>query len=297
MRTEPDCLVCFLQQALATARLAGADEAGQERVLAEIGRLMSEVDRSLSPPENAVAVYARIAEITGVRDPFAEAKRSSNQFALGLREDIRARIRGAADPLYAALRYAIAANVIDYGTQRPFDALHALETCLEVPPALDQYEKFRAAVFGGAGRQVLYLADNCGEIVFDGLLIEQLQQRGCRVTVAVRGEAILNDATLDDTMACGLDSLCPVIGNGSGCPGTPLARCGEEFVRALARADFIISKGQGNYETLSSAPVPVFFLLTVKCPVVARRITAEQGLPMGRLTGRGEMILMQGEEE
>ncbi len=293
MRTELDCLDCFRRQALATARLAGADEALQARVVAEIDRLLPLLDRAVSPPENAVAVYGKIAEITGVRDPFAEVKQASTRFALDLQDEVHARINAAGDPLYAAVRYAIAANIIDYGTQRPFDALHALRTCLDQPLALEVYGRFRAAVTRTAGVRVLYLADNCGEIVFDGLLVEQLQKLGCRVTLAVRGEAILNDATIQDARACGLATRWPVIGNGTGCPGTPLAACSEEFRQAFARAEVIVSKGQGNYETLSAAAAPIFFLLTVKCPVVARRITVEQGLDPARITGRGEMILMQ----
>jgi hypothetical protein len=293
VRTELDCLDCFRQQALATARLAGADEAALARVVTEIGRLLPLLDRTSSPPENAVAVYGKVAEITGVADPFAEVKARSTRFALDLQDEIRAGISTAADPLYAAVRYAIAANIIDYGTQRPFDALRALRTCLDQPLVLDAYDRFRAAVNRSAGVNVLYLADNCGEIVFDGLLAEQLQAVGCQVTMAVRGKAILNDATLPDAKVCGLDTRWPVITNGTGCPGTPLAACSGVFRQAFARAEVIVSKGQGNYETLSAAACPVFFLLTVKCPVVARRLTVEQGLDPARISGRGEMILMQ----
>lgn len=293
MRTELDCLDCFRQQALATSRLAGTDEETQARVLTEIDRLLPELDLTISPPENAVAVYGKIAVITKVRDPFAEVKAGSTRFALDLQDEVRARICAAGDPLYMAVRYAIAANIIDYGTQRAFDALHALQTCLDQHLAMDAYDRFRTAVTGSAGKRVLYLADNCGELVFDGLLIEQLQRLGCEVTLAVRGEAILNDATLQDAIACGLDTRCPVIGNGTGCPGTPLSGCSDEFRQAFAQAEVIVSKGQGNYETLSSAAAPLFFLLTVKCPVVARRIGAEHGLAPGRITGQGEMILIQ----
>ena len=293
MRTELDCLDCFRKQALATSRLAGADEEMQARVLTEIDRLLPELDLTISPPENAVAVYGTIAEITGVQDPFAEVKAGSTRFALALQDEVRARVSAAGDSLYTAVRFAIAANIIDYGTQRSFDALHVLQACLDLPLALDEYCRFRAAVTGSAGVRVLYLADNCGEIVFDGLLIEQLQRLGCEVTLAVRGEAILNDATLEDAGASGLADRCPVISNGTGCPGTPLAGCSEEFRHAFARAEVIVSKGQGNYETLSAAAAPVFFLLTVKCPVVARQISTEHGLELGRITGRGEMILMQ----
>jgi uncharacterized protein with ATP-grasp and redox domains len=293
VRTELDCLGCFLRQALSTARLAGADEEVQARVLAEVERLLPLLDRAVTPPENAVAVYGKIAEITGVRDPFAEIKAQSTRFALGLQAEVRARISAAGDPLYAAVRYGIAANIIDYGIPRVFDALHVLQTCLDQPLALDEYDRFRAAITGSVGVRILYLADNCGEIVFDGLLVEQLQKLGCAVTLAVRGEAILNDATLEDAGTSGLADRCPVITNGTGCPGTPLAGCSEEFRSAFARAEVIVSKGQGNYETLSAAAGPIFFLLTVKCPVVARRISMEHGLAPGRLTGRGEMILIE----
>ena len=284
MRTEHDCLDCFRKQALATSRLAGADEKTQARVLTEVGRLLPLLDLTTSPPENAVAVYGKIAEITGVRDPFAEVKAGSTRFALDLRDEVRARISAAEDSLYTAVRCAIAANIIDYGTQQPFDALHVLRACMDRPLALDEYSRFRGAVTGSAGVRVLYLADNCGEIVFDGLLVEQLQKLGCEVTLAVRGEVILNDATLADAGASGLADLCPVISNGTGCPGTPLAGCSEEFRQAFARAGVIVSKGQGNYETLSAAAAPLFFLLTVKCPVVARQISAEQNIPQGVLT-------------
>ncbi|MHB8808539.1 MAG: damage-control phosphatase ARMT1 family protein [Desulfobulbaceae bacterium] len=293
MRTELACLDCFRKQALATSRLAGADEKTQARVLTAIDQLLGELDLTLSPPENAVAVYGKIAEITGVRDPFAEVKAESTRFALDLQDEVRARICAAEDSLSTAVRYAIAANIIDYGTQRSFDVLRILRACLDKPLVLDEYSRFRGAVTGSAGVRVLYLADNCGEIVFDGLLIEQLQNLGCDVTLAVRGEAILNDATLADVGACGLADRCPVISNGTGCPGTPLAGCSEEFRQAFARAEVIVSKGQGNYETLSTAAERVFFLLTVKCPAVARQISVKHNIPQGVLTGRGEMILME----
>jgi len=296
VRTGHECLACFRQQALNTAEMAGADEAVRARVVAGIERLLPELDSNLSPPENAVAVYARIAEITGVADPFAGVKAASSRFALELRDEVRARIEASPDPLYAAARYAIAANIIDYGTRRKFDALHALRTCLDRPLVLDEYDRFRAAVAGAAGREVLYLADNCGELVFDGLFCEQLLKLGCRVTLAVRGMTILNDATLPDVRACGLDEHWPVMSNGTGCPGTPLASCSEEFRRAFARAGMIVSKGQGNFETLADTAGPIFFLLTVKCPVVARRIGGECGLGPDRLAGRGEMILIKGKE-
>ncbi len=123
-----------------------------------------------------------------------------------------------------------------------------------------------------AGR-ILYLADNAGEIVFDRLLVEALAPQ--RVTLAVRGTPVLNDATAADARAVGLTEICEVIDNGSDAPGTVLEDCSREFRQRFSTADLIIAKGQGNFETLSEAPGNIFFLFKVKCPVIATRT----GLP------------------
>ncbi|MCI5191354.1 MAG: DUF89 family protein, partial [Candidatus Electrothrix sp. AS4_5] len=141
--------------------------------------------------------------------------------------------------------------------------------------------------------RVLYLCDNCGEIVFDGLLIKQLNRLGCQVTAAVRESPIINDATLQDAQFCGLDTMCTVISNGTGCPGTPLASCSTEFKQCFQEADLIISKGMGNFESLSEVSAPIFFLFTVKCSRVADHLTKIQDFAPGFLQGTGEMVLLR----
>ncbi len=121
-------------------------------------------------------------------------------------------------------------------------------------------------ILSRAGR-ILYLTDNTGEIVVDRLLIEQLPAG--RVTVAVRGGPVLNDATLADIPAAGLDQIAEIIDNGSDIPGTSLDDCSPAFRDSFNSADAIIAKGQGNFETLRAASVDIFFLLKIKCPVVA----------------------------
>lgn len=291
MRTNLECLVCFMHQALATARLGSRDPAVQRRVMDEVGRLLSTLNFDLSPPENAVGIYRLIAEITGVRDPYADLKKRSNEFALGLRDAARQQIESATNPLYTALRFAVAGNIIDYGAGHDFDAAATMASCLEQKPLVDDFDVLSRDL--ERGLNILYLADNNGEIVFDGLLIEQLQACGSKVTLAVRGDIILNDVTVRDAKECGLDRLCPVITNGTGCPGTPLDSCSPEFKKRFAGADLIVSKGQGNFETLSEVAAPIYFLLTVKCSLVARYIAETKGLAPGLLTGGGEMILMQ----
>jgi len=270
MQTRPECLVCFMRQALATARRCTPDPAVHHRVILETGRILDRFDMRLSPPENAVLLYQTIAGITGVPDPFLEAKKFSNDFALSLRDRIEESIHRADDPLHMALRYAACANIIDYAAQHDFDPVQALERCYESPFVHDDYPLLRKRL--RTGSRVLILTDNCGEIVFDGLLAEQIENLGARVTLAVRGRAIINDATLDDARACGLTNRYPVIDNGTGCPGTPLAHCSDRFRRSFFRADLIVSKGMGNFETLSAEEAPLFFLFTVKCDRVARHL-------------------------
>jgi uncharacterized protein with ATP-grasp and redox domains len=179
-----------------------------------------------------------------------------------------------------AVRLAIAGNVIDLGVKSHLDEAQiraAIEDCLTDPLEGD-IDRFAQAVAGAT--RILYLTDNAGEIVLDRLLIERLPRD--KVTVAVKGAPVINDATRADAEIAGITSLVNVIDNGSDAPGTILEDCNGVFRRHFAQADLIIAKGQGNYETLREASAPLYFLLRVKCPVLARDL----GCPVGRLVLR-----------
>lgn len=292
MRTTLDCLVCFMQQARSTGLLTTDNPAHQRQLLDAAGCFIEQVDEQLSPPENAASLYRTFAGVLGTDDPFARIKQESTAFALSLKEELKQRICAADDPLRAAIRVAIGGNIIDYGALHSFDAAVTMQECFAQKFVVDDYPALLVAL-NESETEVLYLCDNCGETVFDGLLIEQLQERGCRVTTAVRESPIINDATLDDARAAGLDKLCPVISSGSNSPGTPLVRCNAGFRERFCSADLIISKGMGNFETLSEEPAPIYFLFTVKCTQVARHLTERQRLAPDTLTGAGEMVLLR----
>lgn len=293
MRTNLDCLVCFMRQALATARLSTGDRKVQRKVVDRVGRMLAHVPLEKSPPENAVALYRLIAELSGNPDPFVRLKKQSNELALSMRDLLEEKIASAGDPLRAAVKFAVCGNVIDYAAQHHFDAATAMSDCEQHSFVLDDYANLQARLEEARSAKVLYLADNCGEIVFDGLLIRELQRLGCEVTLAVRGKPIINDATLADAQACGLTTLCRVIDNGVGCPGTPLAECSDSFRQAFSEADIILSKGMGNFETLSEVSAPLFFLFMVKCGRVASHLQEITGCGDSEIRGAGEMILMQ----
>ncbi len=285
MRTVLDCLPCLTRQALEAAAAAGADEESRAVILREALNELAGADFAAPPPHLSRRIHRLVRRHTGDGDPYADIKRRSNAAALAALPDLRRLVETHDDPFSAAVRLSIAANVLDVGrgVARLDDrvggggpagarVVDAVAGSL-VDPLEGDVEEFRRAV--SEARRILFLTDNCGEIVVDRLLLEQLPDG--RVTVAVRGRPVLNDATRDDALAAGLDELAPVVDNGSDVPGTVLADCSAEFRHAFAAADLVIAKGQGNYETLSDADADVFFLFRVKCALVADHA----GLPKG----------------
>lgn len=275
MKTYFECIPCLLRQTLEAARLTTDDETIHEQVLRKVLRAVSEMNLRESPPLMAQHIHRLIRQMTGDNDPYRDIKDRFNHFALELYPELKEGIEWSSKPLNTAIRLAIAGNIIDSGVNHYIDETqvhNAIEHALTAPLAGDP-EEFREAV--SEAKDILYLADNAGEIVFDRLLIEQMPLK--KVTLAVKGSPVINDACLVDAQATGIADLVEVIDNGSDAPGTILAECSEGFKRRFENADLIIAKGQGNYETLSDVKKDIFFVLKVKCPVIAKHIGCEVG--------------------
>jgi uncharacterized protein with ATP-grasp and redox domains len=274
MHIQLDCLPCFLRQALDAARQATNDEELHQAVTSRVCRALSLIDARRPPPAMAQQVH-RIIRATIGDDPYSAVKDRMNRLGLKLLRRLRPEVQAAGDPFEAAARIAVSGNCIDFGARSPVPVSHLVrfvESALEMP-LYGSATALREAV--RRARDILYLADNAGEIALDRLLIEQMP-RGT-VTVAVRGRAVINDATLHDAGVVGLAKRAKLIDNGSDAPGTLLPDCSPEFRAAFARADLIIAKGQGNYESLAGTPGrPIWFLFVPKCPLVARHVGAPQ---------------------
>lgn len=213
-----------------------------------------------------------VRQLTGNNDPYAAVKAESTREALRLYPRLRALAADDGDRLERAVRIAIAGNVIDFATGADFDIEEGLERVLRQPFAINDIVALREAL--SEARSLLYLGDNAGETVFDRVLIEALE---LPVTYAAKGGPILNDATVEDALVAGLNEVAEVVSTGSDAPGTILSGCSAEFRGVYERAELIIAKGQTNYETLSEEGERLFFLLKVKCPVIARDIGAAVG--------------------
>ncbi|TFH40714.1 MAG: DUF89 family protein [Chrysiogenales bacterium] len=275
MRSSLECLPCLVRQAMEAARHAARDEAEMEALLRKIMARLSRMDFREPPPAVAQGIHRIIRRRTGVADPYREAKMRFNAMALEFLPSFEKIIEASADPFTAALCLAVAGNVIDLGAKGDLterEAFDAVKQALEEPLAGD-LEGFRATALSAAS--ILYLADNAGEIVFDAPLLRVLPE--ARVTVAVRGKPVINDAVMDDAMAAGIADIVPVIENGSDAPGTILRDCSMAFRKAFRGADLIIAKGQGNYETLCDEDAPLWFLFKVKCATIAGHCGLEIG--------------------
>ncbi len=278
MRTYLECFPCMVNQVLDGARRAVDDPAIRERILREFMRSAADTDLSESPPVMIARAHRAIRKLTGNPDPYRDVKKQFNESALVLADKFRETIRSSSNPLETAVRLAIAGNIIDFAANPSVDnagVSEAIERALTAPLPETAVADFAQAV--DQAEDILYLGDNAGEIVFDKLLIEQLPRE--KITFVVKNGPIINDATMEDAQAVGMTDLVPVIDNGADIPGTVLSHCSESFRKRFYAADLIISKGQGNYESVSDEDQNIFFLFTAKCIVM----TLDSGYDVGRI--------------
>lgn len=275
MKTKPDCIACLFKQALNTTRVVTPSPIAQTRVLKTLSRRLPRLSMDQTPAAFSQPVYEIVSKITKVRDPYARQKRETNAAAMALLPRLERLVNRSPDPLKAAVHLAVAGNIIDLGIGHAFDLSRDVERLMRQPFAIDHYAAFRREL--KPGRQALYLGDNCGEIVFDRVLVEHLMAAGVDVTYVVKSGPIINDATLADARATGMTRVCPVITTGSNDIGVHWARVSPEFRRHVYAADLILAKGHGNFETCIGRHGNYYFLLKAKCEVVAQELGVKLG--------------------
>ena len=284
MKVYLDCHACIVRQALEAARLATDDEQVHARVMKAVMARLMDLSPEHTPIHVARETQLAIREAGGGDDPYAEVKREYNRRALEMVPVLQSHIDAHPNRLAAAVKLAIAGNIMDFGaTGGIFDLEEVIDSALASDLDAETLDTFRRQVENA--RLILYLGDNTGEIVFDRLLVEEIHRfSNAEVVFAVRSHPVLNDATPADAEEVGLPDVARVIGNGSDAPGTVLDWCSDELRQLFATADVIISKGQGNYESLSGTQGPIYFLLQAKCEVVGRDL----GVPKGTTVLRAQ---------
>jgi len=230
--------------------------------------------KNLSRPEIQQMLDERACELIGLCDPFEMEKSHSNNEAMGLYVRWKNKVLESPDPFNLALRLAIAGNIMDFGAAGNFDVSETIQKVLSSEFAIDKSLALKKKI--SRAKKILYLGDNAGEIVFDRLFIETIMHND--VTYIVKGKPILNDVTLEDAETVGMNLVADVMSNGHGAPSTIVKKCSRQFQKLYDEADLIISKGQGNLEGLFEYKDPrVFFLLMVKCEVIAEMLKVKKG--------------------
>jgi len=261
-----ECLPCLLKQSLEAARITTDAEAVQQRIMTGAIGVLNEYEKYRYAPELFQAVWQIIRDQTGIEDPYLAVKQENIQEALKILPQLREFVAGKADRLHWALKTAATGNIIDKAVYADIDVAGILDQELARDFRICDLDAFREALLGA--RTLLIIGDNAGETVFDRILIEALPQ--LQVTYVVRSAPALNDATMADAIASGLDECAQIVSSGCPAPGLILDICPPEFRRIFREADLVISKGQGNYETLSGSDRAVFYLLKAKCPAIAK---------------------------
>ncbi len=280
MKHSIDCLPCLLQQAVRLAKNHLPSEKAQIELVKQIMATMASIDEDASSPYIAHKIQIALKESLKNPDPYREDKKYYNLEMLKLENELKQLLESSDNPFDTGLKLAAAGNIIDFGPGYELSRDVVLRTIKETLAKDYQHEvseSLKAAL--EHADKILYLGDNAGEIVFDKVFIQTIKE--CypqrEVYFATRGKPVLNDITEEDAYLVGMDSLAMIINNGTDIPGTVLEYCSSDFRKIFVEADIIISKGQGNFESLlGCGRENLYYIFLCKCSLFMERLGAKQ---------------------
>ena len=284
MKVGAECALCLFKRGYAEILEATEDDSLRLKALEALFKLLAENFKPTSVPAEVGTMRERlIKRVTGNPDPYAKKKRLSNEAALKvlpLAERMISEANSPEDRFRRACLCAIVGNVMEFdipGHDPHLEEIGSLLRRAEEELAIDDIS--RAQEIAGESSLILYLTDNAGEIALDTLLVRELKNLGPRVIVAVKGEPVYNDATMEDALYVGMDKVADsVITTGTDAIGLSLKECSREFLELYEAADLVVAKGMGYAETITEFEVsqPHLLLLRTKCMNVAKYFGVER---------------------
>ena len=273
MNISLDCIPCIVSNLLNLLKTGVLPEDTREPVMRRLLVLLSEADYQQSPPVLGREIHRMIRQELNNPDPYLGIKNKYNRMILDMYSDFEKMVSAAKDPFDTAMRLAIAGNVIDFGSQHQFDVMETINRVINAHLVTDDSQKLKKDL--ETATSLLYIGDNCGEIVLDKLLIETINITN--TYFAVRSGPVINDITIDDALMVGMDKIAKIITTGDNAPGAVWESTSNKFKQIFNKADVIISKGQGNLEGLIDVPGNIYFLFVSKCDLIAKRVGANTG--------------------
>ncbi len=278
MRASAMCISCILSRQEKMIR-SFSDEEKKSEYIHQVLEILCRYGKIQSAPFMVEKINHLYESVWGAGEDYTQVKKLYNHLLLEKEAQLWKKIQGAKDPMKESIKYACAANYIDFSAvanvnEETFEKLMLAAEKEELPE--EEYLHFKKDL--QKARKLVYLTDNCGEIVLDKLFIRCIKENypELQITVIVRGEDVINDATMEDAKAVGLTDVAFCVENGNGAPSTVPARLSKEAKENLNEADVIISKGQGNFEGLYGEGFNPYYLFLCKCELFVRRFSLEQ---------------------
>ena len=273
MKANSMCISCILSRQEKKIR-SFEDEQKKSEYMNQVLKILYENGQTESAPWMAEKINRLYEKYWGPLEDYTDIKHEYNMLLLDKEADMEQKIKMADDPLVECIKYVCAGNYIDFTgvenvNMNTFEEL--LKKAEEERVCEEEYQKFRDDL--ESAKTLVYLTDNCGEIVLDKIFIRHIKEEypNLQITVIVRGENVINDATMTDAKEVGLTELVPCMGNGNAAPSTIVSMLSDEAKRVLDNADMIISKGQGNFEGFCGEGYNPYFFFLCKCPLFLHR--------------------------
>lgn len=277
MKLNPFCLCCILNKQEKLIR-SYPDMEKKTEYMKKLMALIANTKETDCAPSLSVDIQKLYSSFWNCpAEDYTEVKKDFNRFMLDIEHTLEEKIRSSADPLEKALLYARIGNYIDFAALSNVNQETALTLLENNSDSLDQEEYSIFLKELNSAKRLVYITDNCGEIVLDKLAIKILKETypDLDITVLVRGYPVINDATMEDAEEIGLTDLVKVIDNGSNVAGTWIPGINQAARELLENADMIIAKGQGNFETMNDCGLNVYYLFLCKCDLFQRRFHAQ----------------------
>lgn len=274
-----ECIYCTIKKADSLFSQHETDEDKKLKFMKEVFQIISMSEKGDTSPYLNARIMRLLNSELNLADIYYEIKKEYNKLLISMEEEILSSIYNSGDKLRTALKYAMIGNFIDFGAMDKVD-INQLKNLIKNAPEqvinVKEYENFLEELKNT--KQIVYIVDNAGEIVFDKIFIKVIKEiySDLIIDVIVRGKPAYNDATIIDAQEVGLCNIVNVVENGTDIPGTQLDVINTKSKEIIENADLIIAKGQGNFETLFGCGKNIYYIFLCKCNLFTNRFNIEK---------------------
>lgn len=290
MIIKKECLKCLKNQSLSVSSLTNQSEKITQEIIFETQNILSSLKELKDPPPKiAIDVYKKISEITNSNDIYADIKSKCIKIAKKITQEIlcnKPEFASQEKDLSWGIKIAALGNIIDYGSQTSFDISNSIFDYKSLDFEIFDFQSFFIKL--KKAKNLLYIADNAGENIFDEILISIIKKyyTEIKITYLLRGKPIINDITLNDILnhsECQIKSYAELQDSGVPSPGFIYELANKQTQDLFNQSDLILAKGMGNFECLENLQDErIFLLFKIKCQVVSDFLK----IPLGKMIFR-----------